>query len=310
MNRASPSRSSPARRTRLLSSSDSTTSRRSGSAQTAAALSRFHSPGKTDNRRKAVRSRSESRSWLQAMAARRSRCRSGASRGPLVSTLIRRPSRNASSLGVNTRSRAAASSIASGSPSRPMQISASARAVFGGELDGGRRPVQRAAPRPGCRAAGRDRRRRRPRAWAGAVRRTRARPPAGAVPGWWRAPAAETVERSSSASWSARSESSRCSQLSRTTSRSVEPSPSGREARASSACTWRGSRMGARSTQLTSRSAQTARASLVLPTPGGPVSVTSRARPSRSRTSSTSAALPISEAAGAGGELPLSTSGS
>ncbi len=45
--------------------------------------------------------------------------------------VIRRPSRNASSLGVNTRSRAAASSIASGSPSRPMQISASARAVFG-----------------------------------------------------------------------------------------------------------------------------------------------------------------------------------
>ena len=45
--------------------------------RTASAPSRVHSPGKTDSRRKADRSRSGSRSWLQAIAVRRSRCRPG-----------------------------------------------------------------------------------------------------------------------------------------------------------------------------------------------------------------------------------------
>ena len=223
VNRASPSRSSPARRTRLLSSSDSTTSRRSGSAHTAAALSRSHSPGKTESRRKAARSRSDSRSWLQAMAARRSRCRSGASRGPLVS-----------------------SAHPAAEPERELARREHPQ-PRGGQLDRQRQPVETdadlgqraggvrrepdaraargpaAARRPGCRAGGRGRRRRRPRAWAGAVRRTRARPPAGAAPGWWRAPAAGRcrAQQPRRRPGRAGSESSRCSQLSRTTSRPV-----------------------------------------------------------------------------------------
>ena len=131
MNRARPSGPAAADPTRLLSSRDSTTSSMRGSSQTAAAASIVHEPGKTDRRRKADRSCAESRSWLHAIAVRRSRCRAGASRGLEVSTAIRRSSRKASSLGVNMRSRAAASSSASGRPSRPTQMSTSARAEPG-----------------------------------------------------------------------------------------------------------------------------------------------------------------------------------
>ena len=62
------------------------------------------------------------------MAARSVRCRAGRSRAPPVSTPSRRPSRSSSARGGSSLIRAAASSIASGSPSSRWQISATAGA--------------------------------------------------------------------------------------------------------------------------------------------------------------------------------------
>ena len=70
--------------------------------------------------------RASSRSWLQAMASRIVCCRCGRSRPPPVSSGSRWSSRASSADGERTLTRAAASSMASGRPSRRRQIAATA----------------------------------------------------------------------------------------------------------------------------------------------------------------------------------------
>ena len=72
-------------------------------------------------RRKSRRSGSDSRSWLQAIAPRSVRWRSGRSRDPPARSRLD-VSRSRISAGLRSRTRAAASSIASGRPDRRSQI--------------------------------------------------------------------------------------------------------------------------------------------------------------------------------------------
>ena len=109
-------------RSRLLSTSEarpsrtSTSSARSGSA-IACATSGDHSSASTARRRKMTCSAGVSRSWLQASVARRVCWRAGRSRAPPPdSRSSERPSRSRIALGAKRRMRAAASSMASGSP--------------------------------------------------------------------------------------------------------------------------------------------------------------------------------------------------
>ena len=209
----------------------------------------------------------------------------------------------------------------------------------GGQLDGQRQPVQadadlgqgasggraERAPRPeparagagpqGCPAAGPGRRPRRPPASAGAVRRTHARSRAGAAHGWWRAPAAAARRpgprpaprrarpgaRSCRGPRGAAGRPPRRAGATELTARTLS-------ARPISPTTAAGSVTGASSTHATSwSSSTTASASRVLPTPGGPVSVTSRDEPSSARTSASSEDRPTSRLGATGTELVPST---
>ena len=106
-------------RMRLLSASDSRPANRSiprppsGSA-TANAASAVQPPAKTAAGRRGAAPRGR-RSWLQAIAPRSVRWRSGRSRAPPPRSRLR-PSRSRISAGLSSRIRAAASSMASGSP--------------------------------------------------------------------------------------------------------------------------------------------------------------------------------------------------
>ena len=112
------------RRTRLLSTSDWSTS--SPSPHTASAASSVKPPENTARLANRRCSASSSSSWLHSIVARSVRWRSGASRAPPVSRGSARSSRARSSAGASMPTRAAASSTASGSPSRRRQISATA----------------------------------------------------------------------------------------------------------------------------------------------------------------------------------------
>jgi hypothetical protein len=94
----------------------------------ASAASRRQPPAKTARRANRRRSSSPSSAWLQSMAPRSVCWREGKSRGPPVSNISRCSSRSSNACGVSSRTRAPASSIASGSPSRRTQISATAGA--------------------------------------------------------------------------------------------------------------------------------------------------------------------------------------
>jgi hypothetical protein len=93
---------------------------------TASADSSVQPPANTDSRASSRRSVSVSRSWLQAMAPRRVRCRSGRVLAPVVSRVRRCWSRGRIWAGVSTLVRVAASSMARGSPSSRAAISATA----------------------------------------------------------------------------------------------------------------------------------------------------------------------------------------
>ena len=247
------------------------------------------------------------------MAARRSRCRVGASRGPPTSGTVRCSSRKESSAGVNTRSRAAANSSASGRPSSRTQISVSGRAERSvKEMPCGARAssnaiasLRRSATRsPSSDASG---------IGNGGTANSRS----GArcnrsrlVASTHNRKQAAVICRASSAT-----ASRRCSQLSRTSSAARSGIASARppRARVTSARNCCALRTGTRSIHATpsaNRSttiSATARARRVLPTPGGPVSVTSRPSAIRSTTASISSTRPTSAVAGRGGALALST---
>ena len=129
VNRGSPSTPS-AWRTRLFSVSDVSPSRVSPPSplHTLSISSSPAPPTNTERRAKSSRSSSSSMSWLHAIAPRSVCCRAGRSRAPADSSPSRSPSRPSIAWGVRTRIRAAASSIASGRPSRRTQISATAGA--------------------------------------------------------------------------------------------------------------------------------------------------------------------------------------
>ena len=92
------------------------------------AASSVRPPEKTASRAKSVFSPSSSSVWLHSMAPLRVRCLSGRSRAPPVRSFRRRPSLPSMALGGRSLTLAAASSMASGSPSRRAQISATAGA--------------------------------------------------------------------------------------------------------------------------------------------------------------------------------------
>lgn len=98
------------------------------SVTTRSAAVRVKPPAKTASRRNAVRSSVSSMSWLQSRVARSAWCRGGAERAPPTRTANMSSSRSASSAVDSTRSRAAASSMASGSPSSRWQMAATAAA--------------------------------------------------------------------------------------------------------------------------------------------------------------------------------------
>ncbi len=93
------------------------------SPSTYSAASSVKPPGNTDRARRAARPSGSRRFQLQSTTARRVRCRSGASRLPPRSSENRSRSLREMSATESTRTRAAASSTASGSPSRCRQIS-------------------------------------------------------------------------------------------------------------------------------------------------------------------------------------------
>jgi hypothetical protein len=95
-------------------------------APTPAAASGVIVPGNTASRSASRRSWSSSRSQLQATTARSVRCRGSAVRLPPVGSWNRSPKRAATCSTGSARTRAAASSIASGSPSSRRQISTTA----------------------------------------------------------------------------------------------------------------------------------------------------------------------------------------
>ena len=97
------------------------------------------------NRRNSVRSPSESNACDQSTEARRVCCRRTAVRAPPVSSMkwSRRPSRI--SVNVKARTRAAASSMASGMPSSRRQISATVAALSSVTPNSGRAKRARSA---------------------------------------------------------------------------------------------------------------------------------------------------------------------
>ena len=134
-NRASPCASSRIRM-RLCSASVSMPARTSMSGvpassapHTASAVANVPPPWNTDRRANSRRLSASSRSWLQSIAPRSVRWRSGRSRPPADSRPSRSLSRATIAAGVRIRTRAAASSMASGRPSSRRTISATAAAL-------------------------------------------------------------------------------------------------------------------------------------------------------------------------------------
>ena len=99
-----------------------------GPPDTASAAASVNPPANTARRRHSVRSGGVSKSQLQSVSARSVRCRGRTARGPPDSSVNRSSSRPAISCGVSARTRAAASSMASGMPSSRRQISLTAAA--------------------------------------------------------------------------------------------------------------------------------------------------------------------------------------
>ena len=262
------------------------------------------------------RSGSSSRPTLHCTVARRVRCRSGRSTAPVPSASREDTSRSSSAGGSSSRVRAAANSMASGRPSRHRQISATAAAL----------PLVRAKPGRTARARSTNN------ATAGeaAASATEAVPePVGSGSGGTgysrsaRNPSAVRLVAKIASPWQRASSSPRsgaawttCSMLSRTSSQAPSPNVSastsnGEPVRARSAPAARpmaartspGSVTASRGTSTVtapnrSRSrSPTATASRVLPTPPGPVSVTSRTlgRPSSLATSPMVRSRPISD---------------
>ena len=132
----------------------SSTAGSSGRAQTCSAASRLQPPAKTARRANSACSCAVSRPRLQSTVARRVRCRSGRSTGPVPRTSSRSASRSSSAVGGRTRNRAVASSMASGTPSRRRQISSTAVRVLVVRVevrpDGGR-PLEEQRHRVGLR---------------------------------------------------------------------------------------------------------------------------------------------------------------
>ena len=129
-------------RTRDLSASlDSRSSTWSGAispkAATRSAAASENPPENTASRRNTARSSAASRSWLQSRVARSAWCRAGADLAPPVSTPNTSPSRSVSCRTDSTRIRAAASSIASGSPSKLLAQLADRGRVGVGDREGG-----------------------------------------------------------------------------------------------------------------------------------------------------------------------------
>lgn len=130
--RGSPSGPSSCR-SRLLSTSEETPSKASMgrspcASQTASIASSVRPPEKMAIRAKSVFSPSSRRVWLHSMAPLRVLCLSGRSLAPPVRSLRRLVRRARMELGGKSFMRAAASSMARGSPSRRAQISATAGA--------------------------------------------------------------------------------------------------------------------------------------------------------------------------------------
>jgi len=97
--------------------------------QTASAAGRPNVPANTPSRANSTCSPGDSRSKLQSSVFFSVRCRSGRSRAPAVSTCSRSPSRASSAEGGSILTLAAASSMASGRPSSRRQICATAWAL-------------------------------------------------------------------------------------------------------------------------------------------------------------------------------------
>ena len=114
------------------------------SAQTCSAIS-SDQPANTDSRRSSTCSGPDSRSWLQSMVARSVRCRGGAVRSPRPSSVKRSASRAAICSADSTVTRAAASSMASGTPSRARQMVATAAALRSVRANPGRAAAARSA---------------------------------------------------------------------------------------------------------------------------------------------------------------------
>ena len=118
-------------RTRLCPARASSRSsvRSSERSATRTAASTVQPSAKTDMVASICCSASSSSPRLHSTVARSVRCRSGRSTGPAPSASRRVPSRASSAFGSSNRVRAAASSMASGRPSRRRQISTTARAL-------------------------------------------------------------------------------------------------------------------------------------------------------------------------------------
>ena len=110
---------------------------------TASAISIGPPPANTPSRANSRRSSGSSRSWLQSIAPRSVRWRSGRSRPPPAPRSSRSPRRCAIAAGESSRIRAAASSMASGSPSRRRTISATAAPFAGVSMKSGRTAIAR-----------------------------------------------------------------------------------------------------------------------------------------------------------------------
>ncbi|MFC7742174.1 hypothetical protein ACFQXA_16300 [Nocardiopsis composta] len=97
----------------------------------------------TARRRKSTRSAGLSRPWLHSRAARMVRCRGGRPSAPVASSRNRSSSRSSTCSAESTRTRAAASSRASGTPSSIRQMRSTASVLPGVSRKPGRAAVAR-----------------------------------------------------------------------------------------------------------------------------------------------------------------------
>ncbi len=276
---------------------------------TSSASLRLKPPTNIARRRSNCCSSGDRRSWVQSNVALSVWWRGAATVALPPSTLRLRCSRPRSSSSPSTGTRAAASSMASGSPSRRRQISATAGALAEVRRNCGDSAVARAANRVTAPSwSGSDRSR-----CVGADRPASGKRCSCASRSAWRL---VTSRRScevlsSSPPTAAEIDSHKCSALSITTSIRRAPSAvanscnAGRcaarltpSAWAIAPTTWAGSITGAMSTNHTPAghrgcsACATASARLVLPTPPTPSSVTRRFVSSRARTAATSSVRP------------------